>query len=222
MSSRAFLFDIDNTLLNTGGAGSSAMNVVFQELFGIEDGFGKIEFSGRTDLFIVSEGLRQHGVEGDVNQHMDAFVGRYYELLPAALEERNGTLMPGFPELLEALNGEAKLGLATGNFSRAADIKLKHYGIARFFESGGFGEVSVDRADVVKAAVENVADGRAPEDVLVIGDTPNDISAALANGVKAVGVATGSYSSKQLKDSGADIVFENFESWESAAASLLR
>ncbi len=220
--SRAFLFDIDNTLLNTGGAGSWAMNVVFHELFGIEDGFGKVEFSGRTDLFIVSEGLRQHGIEGDVLQHLDEFVGRYYEVLPAALRERDGRLMPGFPQLLEALNGEAKLGLVTGNFSKSANLKLDYYGIARFFEGGGFGEVSVDRADVVKAAVENVADGREPEDVFVIGDTPHDISAALANGVKAVGVATGSYSSEQLRESGADIVFENFESWESAAASLLQ
>jgi len=220
--SRAILFDIDNTLLNTGGAGGSAMSGAFQELFGIEDGFGKVEFSGRTDLFIVSEGLRQHGIEGDVAQHLDEFVGRYYALLPAALEERDGSLMPGFPELLEALNGEAKLGLVTGNFRKSANLKLDHYGIARFFEGGGFGEVSVDRADVVKAAIENVADGRAPEDVFVIGDTPHDITAALANGVKAVGVATGNYASEQLKESGADMVFENFESWESAAASLLQ
>jgi phosphoglycolate phosphatase-like HAD superfamily hydrolase len=198
------------------------MNVVFNELFGIEDGFGKVEFSGRTDRFIVSEGLRQHDVAGDVDGHLDEFVRRYYELLPAALDERDGKLMPGFPQLLEALTGEAKLGLATGNFSRAADIKLEHFGIAPFFDGGGFGEVSVDRADVVKAAVENVADGRAPEDVFVIGDTPNDISAALANGVKAVGVATGSYSSEQLKESGADLVFESFEAWEESAATLLR
>jgi len=220
--SRAFLFDIDNTLLYTGGAGSFAMNSVFREMFGIEDGFGKIEFSGRTDLFIVSEGLRQHGVDGDVQQHVGKFVGRYYELLPGALKDREGGLMPGFPELLDALRGDAKLGLATGNFSRAADIKLRYYGIDSFFEGGGFGEVSVDRAEVVKAAVENVADGRAPEDVFVIGDTPNDIRAALANGVKAVGVATGRYSVDELKSSGADLVFENFESYESAAATLLR
>ncbi len=130
--------------------------------------------------------------------------------------------MPGFPELLDALSADAKLGLATGNFSTAADIKLRHYGIDSFFDGGGFGEVSVDRAEVVKAAVENVADGWVPEDVFVIGDTPHDVRAALANGVKAVGVATGSYSGDELKSSGADLVFENFESYKDAAATLLQ
>ncbi|MFQ5473439.1 MAG: HAD family hydrolase [Dehalococcoidia bacterium] len=220
--SRAFLFDIDNTLLYTGGAGSFAMNSVFREMFGIEDGFSKVEFSGRTDLFIVSEGLRQHGVDGDIQRHVGRFVERYYELLSGALNDREGSLMPGFPELLDALSGDAKLGLATGNFRKAADIKLRHYGIGSFFAGGGFGEVSVDRAEVVKAAVENVADGRAPEDVFVIGDTPHDIRAALANGVKAVGVATGSYSVDELKSSGADLVFKDFESYETVAATLLR
>jgi len=220
--SRAFLFDIDNTLLYTGGAGSFAMNSAFREIFGIEDGFGKVEFSGRTDLFIVSEGLRQHGVDGDVQRNIERFVSRYYELLPSALRDREGSLMPGFPELLDALSGDAKLGLATGNFSRSAGMKLAHYGIDSFFEGGGFGEVSVDRAAVVKAAIENVADGRGPEDVVVIGDTPHDITAALANGVRAVGVATGNYSVDDLQSSGADLVFENFASYESAAATLLR
>lgn len=198
------------------------MNSVFREMFGIEDGFSKVEFSGRTDLFIVSEGLRQHGVDGDIQRHVGRFVERYYELLSGALNDREGSLMPGFPELLDALSGDAKLGLATGNFRKAADIKLRHYGIGSFFAGGGFGEVSVDRAEVVKAAVENVADGRAPEDVFVIGDTPHDIRAALANGVKAVGVATGSYSVDELKSSGADLVFKDFESYETVAATLLR
>lgn len=219
--SRVLLFDIDNTLLYSGGAGGVAMSMVFEELFGIPDGFGKVEFSGRTDLYILFEGLRMHGIEGDPNRHLRGFLERYYAVLPTLLREKHGALKPGFPALLEALDGDAKLGLATGNFSEAARLKVEHYGIAGYFEGGGFGEVSVDRADVVKAAIEAVVDGHSLDDVLVIGDTPHDITAALANGVQSVGVATGSNSVEELRESGAHLVFENFEDWEAAAARLL-
>ena len=90
---------------------------------------------------------------------------------------------------------------ATGNFSEAARIKLEYYGIWQFFNGGGFGEQSLDRADVIRAAIENVANGAAPEDILIIGDTPKDIEAARDNGVVGVGVATGSYSADQLRES---------------------
>jgi phosphoglycolate phosphatase len=218
---RVLLFDVDNTLLYSGGAGGAAMSVVFEEMFGIPDGFGKIEFSGRTDLYILFEGLKAHGIEGDKDEHLRGFLDRYYALLPQMLKEKQGALKPGFPQLLEALNREAKLGLATGNFSKAARLKVEHYGIADYFDGGGFGEVSVDRADVVKAAIEAVVDGHRPDDVLVIGDTPHDITSALANGVRAVGVATGSNSTDELRECGAHLVFESFEDWQKAAATLL-
>lgn len=140
--SRVVLFDIDNTLLYTGGAGSFAMNLAFNELFGIADGFARVEFSGRTDLWIFEQGLLEHGIEG---ARLDEFTSRYYELLPEALRQREGYLMPGFPQLLEALrDAGAPLGLATGNFSEGARIKLEYYGIAEYFKGGGFGEVSLD------------------------------------------------------------------------------
>lgn len=219
--SRVLLFDVDNTLLYSGGAGGAAMSMVFEEMFGVPDGFGKIEFSGRTDLYILFEGLKTHGIEGDRDQHLRGFLDRYYALLPQMLKEKQGALKPGFPHLLDALQGEAKIGLATGNFSEAARMKVEHYGIADYFEGGGFGEVSVDRADVVKAAIEAVVDGSRPDEVLVIGDTPHDVTSALANGVRAVGVATGSNSADELRESGAQLVFESFEDWEKAAATLL-
>ena len=224
---RLLLFDIDNTLLYSGGAGSFAMNIVFREQFGIEDGFGKIEFSGRTDRFIVQSVLENHGVDGDFDTHLDAILDRYYALLPDTLAEKQGTLMPGFPELLAALadSAHARLGLATGNFSEAARFKLAHYGIDEFFADGtsllgGFGEESTDRADVVRKAIENVGAGVSAAKVLVIGDTPKDITAALDNGVTAVGVATGSYTTDQLRESGAHMVFEDFSDWRQATATL--
>jgi len=219
---RLLLFDIDNTLLWSGGAGSHAMNLAFAEMFGISDGFAKVEFSGRTDLSIFGGGLAANGIQGGVSAHLGEFCRRYYSLLPQTLRERDGTLMPGFPGLLDALRSTpgVRLGLATGNFREGGRLKLEHYGIAQYFEGGGFGEESLERADVVRSAIRRLGDGAAPEDVLVIGDTPLDVKAALDNGVVGVGVATGNYSTDQLCESGAQMVFDDFADWEQAAAIL--
>lgn len=219
---RVILFDIDNTLLYTRGAGSHAMNLAFNEMFGVTDGFARVEFSGRTDRWILQSGLDEHGIEGGFDRHFDAFTKRYYELLPDSIAGRDGYLMPGFPELLAALReAGATLGLATGNFSEAAKIKLRHYGIDEYFVGGGFGEVSLERGDVVADAIRNVADGAAPKDILVVGDTPHDITSALANNVTAVGVATGTFSTDDLSAAGAHTVFQDFSDWHSAAEQLL-
>ncbi|HEY8766637.1 MAG TPA: HAD family hydrolase [Dehalococcoidia bacterium] len=218
---RVVLFDIDNTLLYSGGAGSFAMNAAFNELFGVSDGFGRVEFSGRTDLFILQGGLAEHGIAGGAEEHLAAFTSRYYGLLPDALAQREGYLMPGFPELLSALrNVGVRLGLATGNFGEAAGIKLQYYGIAGFFEGGGFGEVSLDRAEVVAAAIRAVGNGARPADIVVVGDTPHDVTSALANGVVGVGVATGKFTVEELRDSGAALVYQDFADWQTVVREL--
>jgi phosphoglycolate phosphatase-like HAD superfamily hydrolase len=198
------------------------MNLVFGEMFGIGDGFAKVEFSGRTDLSILCMGLAEHDIEGGLDAHLDEFCRRYYALLPQTLKQKPGHLMPGFPQLLDRLSAkpDVRLGLATGNFREGGRLKLQHYGIADYFIGGGFGEESLERADVVGLAIERLAGGVALEDVLVIGDTPLDVSAALANGAVAVGVATGNYSSDQLREAGAQVVFEDFSDWQNAAATL--
>ena len=219
---RTILFDIDNTLLYTGGAGGHAMDRAFAELFGVDDGFGKIEFSGRTDLFILQSALEQGEIDGGPHEHMAAFVSAYVSLLPESLLERRGHLMPGFPQLLNTLRESgARLGLATGNFSEGARLKLEFYELAGHFAGGGFGEVSRERSEVVAAAIREVADGAKPGNVMVVGDTPHDIAAALANGAIGVGVATGSYGVEELRDSGAQITFEDFSDHASAAEQLL-
>ena len=219
---RLLLFDIDNTLLYTGGAGVAAMNLAFQEMFGVTDGFAKANVSGRTDLYILSEGLRQHGINEGHDAHLDEFLQRYSSHLRHTLGEREGHLMPGFPHLLDVLSQRegVRVGLATGNFSEAAWMKLEHYGIRDYFFDGAFGEESLDRAKMLRAGLRRFAGDVAPRDVVIVGDTPHDVSSALANGFVAVGVATGSYTIDQLRDSGADLVFQNFTDWQSAAAKL--
>jgi phosphoglycolate phosphatase len=220
---RLLLFDIDNTLLNTGGAGVAAMELTFQEMFGISDGFAKVEFSGRTDLYILAEGLRQHGIAGGLDGNLEEFLRRYYGHLRFTLGERKGHLMLGFPHLLEVLSqrDDVRNLLVTGNFSEAAWMKVEHYGIREYFADGGaFGEESLDRSEMLRLGLQRFADGVAPQDVLIIGDTPHDVKAAVDNNLVAVGVATGSYTVDQLRDSGAHMVFENFADWQSAAAKL--
>ncbi len=219
---RVILFDIDNTLLYTGGAGGQALNRAFNELYGVSDGFAHVEFSGRTDRSILSTALAQAGVEGDVATHLKQFTDVYYAKLPVTLRERPGSLMPGFPQLLAALReAGARLGLATGNFSEGARLKLEYYGIWDYFLGGGFGEVDEERAQVVAAAIRNVANGASAEEILVIGDTPHDITSAADNGALGIGVATGNYTTEQLKDSGAHLVYQDFADWESVARDLL-
>ncbi len=131
--------------------------------------------------------------------------------------------MPGFPALLDVLSGQpgVRIGLVTGNYSRAAQLKLAHYGIDGYFSGGGFGEESEDRAVIVRRAVERLGKGLPRAEAVVIGDTPHDISSAKANGAIAVGVATGTNSVEELRESGADVVFEDFSDWQSAAATLI-
>ncbi len=220
--SRLLLFDVDNTLLWSGGAGGKAMGLAFRDLFGIDDAFGRVEFSGRTDRYILTTALRQHGIDGNFDEHQARFLERYYTHLPQTLRERQGKLMPGFPALLDDLSGrpDIRLGLATGNFSRAAQLKLAHYGIDGYFRGGGFGEESEDRAVIVRRVIERLGEGLPSAEAVVIGDTPHDISSAKANGAVAVGVATGGHSVEQLKESGADFVFQDFSDWRSAVATL--
>ena len=197
---RLVLFDIDNTLLYTGGAGGLGMNLAFQELFGISDGFANVELSGRTDLFILWEGLRQHGIRGGLEAHLQEFLYSYHHHLRRTLNERNGHLEPGFPHLLEALQQRdgVRLGLATGNFSEAAWMKLEHYGIRQYFRDGAFGEESLDRGEMVRAGIQRFAANVAPRDVLVLGDTPHDIHCAKAFGARTIAIATGGYTREQL------------------------
>lgn len=218
------LWDVDQTLLYTGGAGGLAMRRAFEQLYGVEDGFRRVEYSGRTDWSILKTAMEQHGLlnGGGFDQEMTRFQDVYYELLPTTLVEIQGRVMPGVPELLAALAGrDVPQGLATGNFRKAAFMKLEYFGLDGYLSEGGFGDDAEVRADLVAVAIDRMSDGSRPGTVWVIGDTPLDIEAAHANGALALGVATGQRSVDELRADGADVTLEDLSNTAAAIAALL-
>jgi phosphoglycolate phosphatase-like HAD superfamily hydrolase len=225
---RLYLFDVDNTLLNSGGAGAKAMTLAFEEIFGVPDAFAGIEYTGRSDIAIFRDAALASSLDADGQfpELLARFREAYFRALPQTLRQTTGRVMPGMPEVLAALEATpgAHVGLATGNFSLSARLKLEYYGLERFFQAGGFGEDSDERAEIVARAIERVAalaGDAGPHSIFVIGDTPLDVAAALANGVVAVGVATGTFSVDALKEAGAGLVFPDFSRWQDVVAALL-
>ncbi|HLF71989.1 MAG TPA: HAD family hydrolase [Dehalococcoidia bacterium] len=212
---RLYLFDIDGTLVNTGGAGSAAMRAAFAAIWGVEDGFRNVEFTGRSDLAIFQDALDAAIENGDdFPAAMRRFKRAYFRRLPGTLAAFDGRVLPGVPSLLEALSrdSDATLALGTGNFRTGAMHKLRHYGIDRYFRHGGFGDRTGDRPTLVAQGISAAtrAHGRHTT-VFVIGDTPHDVTAGKANDAIAVGVATGRHSEAELDAAGADIVLATLE-----------
>jgi len=222
---RIFLFDIDNTLINSGGAGGWAMNLAFRDLYGIDNGFSGVEFSGRTDTAIFHDGLLLHHLpDGDFAALLTRFKACYLRHLARTLPQTRGEVLPGIQALLRALSETegVRLGLATGNFRRGAMMKLEHYGIRSFFRGGGFGEDSKERNEVVALAIRRLGSrpgGRNP--IYVVGDTPIDVEAAKANRAVAVAVTTGTSSAEVLARAGADAIFPDFSDVASVLGVLL-
>jgi len=206
------LWDIDNTLLYTGGAGSLGMARAFRDLYGVADAFRRVEFSGRTDTAIFFDAARQQGLsEADLPAETARFRDAYIPHLDLALREvSGGRLMPGVPELLDALarRRDVRMGLGTGNFRRGGELKLRHFGIDQYFPGtpGGFGDDAESRDAVIAAGIARLTNGDRPGRVVIIGDTPHDVAAARANGAFALAVATGRNDVEELAACGADAV----------------
>jgi phosphoglycolate phosphatase len=216
---KVVLFDIDGTLVLTGGAGQRAMARAFEELFAISDAFRDIPMAGRTDTWILSSAAAAHGV---FPATLAAFQAAYLALLEKELELPNPkkAVMPGVRPLLDALaaRNDTFLALLTGNYETAARLKLEHFDLWRYFSCGAFADDAADRNSLLPKALERVraCGGPAvyPADVIVVGDTPHDVACALAAGARPVGVATGPFTAEQLRASGAQIVFEDLSDTE--------
>ncbi len=215
---RAVLFDIDGTILVTGGAGGVAWQRAFEELHGVEANVAEHTDAGMTDPEIAAIVFREViGREG-TQEERSKTIGCYLKHLPDAVAESPGyRVMPGIEELLDRLiEAGALLGLVTGNIEAAAHIKLARANLNRFFGFGGYGSDSADRTEVTKAALGRgalVSGGTIDDGACVaVGDTPRDVIAGHGAGIAVVGVATGSYSVEQLREAGADYALESVRS----------
>jgi phosphoglycolate phosphatase len=204
-----FLFDIDGTLISTGGAGGRAMKQAFAALWRLEDGFSRIEFSGRTDRAILRDAWTAHEVSENPFEHdLGRFKRAYFRRLPTTLKQCSGSVLPGVVETLELLEADdsATVALATGNFRNGAVLKLRHYRIYDYFSAGGFGDRAESREDMLERALRACRPFGAHANVFVIGDTVHDVASAKAHGAVAVGVTTGPSDAATLSAAGADIV----------------
>ena len=214
---RLVLFDIDGTLVLTGGAGLRAMNRACRDVVGHDSALDGVVLAGRTDWIILDDTMRRHGraldeeLLGDLRQRYLQHLCKEIELPGTGVKRA----LPGVGQLLGALKDrdDVALGLLTGNFADGAKIKLEHFDLWKYFAFGAFGDDSADRNALVPIAMQRArAQGIAdvlPNDVFVVGDTPFDVACALAADAVPVGVATGGFSADQLRRSGAEVVFED-------------
>jgi phosphoglycolate phosphatase-like HAD superfamily hydrolase len=212
------LFDIDGTLIWTGGAGSRAMTRAFREWCGIDDCLAGIPVPGRTDTIILSDVLARHGLAADA-ESVAVLFATYFRCLS---EELSGLApgfgpLPGVVALLNALAMEPSITVAllTGNHSRGARLKLERFGLHTYFVLGAFGEDAADRNDLVPVALDRAREFGlpqvAPRDVVVVGDTPLDVACGHAHGSRTVAVATGGFPVEELRRAGADLAVETLE-----------
>jgi phosphoglycolate phosphatase len=216
-SPRILLFDIDGTLVTTGGAGAVAWKRAFDELYGIPADIGEFTDAGMTDPDVGAKTFEAVLHREPTPRELAQLIQRRLEHLPEAIAGSEGyRVLPGVPERLRQLSRDGHLlGLITGNGDGAAFVKLTRGDLSRWFSFGAYATAGVDRAGIVRRAVER---GEAMlgcdvpnQDIFVIGDTPLDISAAHAVDCAAIGVATGHFDAAALREAGADHVLETLE-----------
>jgi phosphoglycolate phosphatase-like HAD superfamily hydrolase len=222
---RLLLFDIDGTLINSGGAGIHALTLAFKERFGIDDDFHDIEIAGMTDSGIVLSILTKHKIPA-ITENVSGFLDSYVHLLSLELPRRKGELLPGVLELLERLKSRPHvvLALLTGNVSRGARLKLEHYGVWHFFEFGAFADDHRDRNELGQFARARAKEkhGRefAASEIDVIGDTPRDIECGKALGARTIAVATGRWGRNELAEHQPDFLIDDLSNVETIIDTL--
>jgi phosphoglycolate phosphatase len=215
-SMKHIFFDIDGTLLLSGGAGRVAMTRVMTRMFGVEN-LVKLDVSGRTDRAIIRDLFAAHDVSWSEDVYRE-FANHYHQELATCIARCNGRLLSGVLPLLEALAAHPRisLGLLTGNSQDGAMIKVRHYRIDHYFRFGGFGSEHECRNDVARAALADCRRWAAPAEVAgenawVVGDTVHDVRCGQAIGARIVGVATGGTGKAELISAGADLVIDSFD-----------
>ena len=220
---RTLLFDIDGTLLLTSGAGTEAFRVAFQQEFQIDDPQLDISYGGRTDRALILELLELNGLTPDETSFYrlaDSFMNSF----PQVMRQLSGNLLPGVRELLNLLVDEpVRMLVMTGNTRRTGNDKLAHFGLQEYFDWTMGGDLDVDRRDLARRTlgkIRNEYGAESGDDLIVIGDTPNDISCAREIGSKVLAVCTGGFDRQSLENSDPDWVVDDLSNTDRMVSLL--
>jgi len=201
---RLVLFDVDGTLVHTGGAGKNAFARTFAVAFNAHDGVHKVNFGGRTDISLARELFGIHDIPATA-ENFRHFFDHYAFCLDHLMSQAGGGACRGVRDFIRALRTRPEppmLGLLTGNIRLGAEIKLRHYDLWEMFETGGFADDDENRDHIAVAVFERgrrlLKDLR-PEEVVVVGDTAHDVRCGRFIGAKVLAVATGGASYQELK-----------------------
>lgn len=228
---RLVLFDVDGTLVETGGAGRIAFVEVLEAMFpgdGVADAVAGVRFQGRTDPIIIDEIVVNAGLSAAFSTRRDEFWSRYVATLPEILR-RPGLrrrALPGVEAMLQDLEGRAGvyLGLQTGNVEAGARAKLDALGLGRFFSEGGFASDHPDRRELVRMARDKLARRHgipfSAHATVVVGDTEHDVRCARANGFRAVAVDSGWVARAELEAARPDALLDDFTDLAAVRAAL--
>ncbi len=206
---RLVLFDVDGTLITTGGAGMRAFYRALRLIFGVEVIDEAVRPDGKTDPLILKELLTHYGLTdrcGDKTRDdlFSSYLSCLEDEMRRAKESGLIRILPGVVGLLHMLSGHPDfcVGLVTGNLKRGAEIKLNHAGLDPYFRFGGYGSDSEDRTELTRIGIQRGMQTIAPspvEDAFILGDTPLDIIHGHAAGVRVIAVASAGYGINDLR-----------------------
>ncbi|MBV9007637.1 MAG: haloacid dehalogenase-like hydrolase [Verrucomicrobia bacterium] len=225
MPKRLLLFDIDGTLVNTGGAGVVSLRKMVEQRFGVRDELRDIEIAGKTDRAIIRDILHKYSTPA-TEENIAEFARTYIDGLAEELPRCRGRVLPGVAELLERLRSQPGIVLAllTGNLRRGAELKLRHYRLWQYFEFGAFADDHHDRNELGafarRRAQEKHGDEFDSADIDVIGDTGHDVACGKAFAARTIAVATGGWSPERLAKCAPDFLFDDFAAVNSVIARL--
>ena len=212
----AILFDVDGTLISTGGAGARSWRHAFETLYGIPADIGEFTDAGMTDPVVARLTFKAAVGHDPSPRELATVMAAYLDRLPEEVDESPGyRVLDGAAELLPRLGTEEGilLGITSGAVEAAAHIKLARAGFNRYFPFGGYGSDSSDRVELTRCAISRgaqlIGEEIDPATVFVVGDTPRDVEAAHGAGCVAVGTATGHYSREELEATGAEYVLDS-------------
>ena len=211
----AVLFDIDGTLVSTGGAGARSWKWAFEKVVGIPADIGQYTDAGWTDPEVARGTFERVMGRQPTRQELASIIGAYLSIIPDNVQASEGyRVLDGVDELLPQLvERGVLLGLTTGGMEASAHVKLGRGRLNRYFAFGGYGSDSPDRVELTRKAIERagglLGETVDPADVLVVGDTPRDVQAGLGAGAVPVGVASNKHTVDDLRDAGAEYVIES-------------